>query len=174
MDATDVLVDLYGRVPELVSSAVDGLSPDDLTWSPAPGANTIGWLVWHLTRIQDAQVADVAGADQLWVADRWAGKFDRPADPSDHGYGHTPEQVASLRPPSAQLLVEHHEAVHERTMSYIWLLGSEDLERIVDESWDPAVTLGVRLASIVDDCLQHAGQANYVRGLLDRRDDHHR
>lgn len=45
-------------------------------------------------------------------------------------------------------------------------LGEEDLDRVVDENWDPPVTLGVRLISIADDDIQHAGQAAYLRGLL--------
>ncbi|QGG96067.1 mycothiol transferase [Actinomarinicola tropica] len=167
MDATEVLVDLYGRLPELVHRAVDGLRPDQLVEAPREGANTIGWLVWHLTRVQDAQVADVAGAKQLWVSDGWAKRFGRSPDPADHGYGHTPEQVASIRPESAELLVEHFEAVHERTMNYVWLLTADDLDRVVDEDWNPPVTLGVRLVSIADDCLQHAGQAAYARGLIE-------
>ena len=41
-----------------------------------------------------------------------------------------------------------------------------DLERVVDTSWDPPVTLGVRLISVISDDLQHAGQAAYAAGLL--------
>jgi hypothetical protein len=40
-----------------------------------------------------------------------------------------------------------------------------DLDRVVDKRWDPPVTLGVRLVSVVDDDAQHVGQAAYVRGL---------
>lgn len=169
MDATEVLVDLYGRIPEQVRAVVDGLDAEALATAPGPGANPIGWLVWHLTRGQDAQIAQVAGTKQLWVSDGWAQRFGMPPDPRDHGYGHTPEQVAAFRAPSAELLVEHYEAVHERTMNHIWLLGADDLDRVVDEDWDPPVTLGVRLVSIAEDDLQHVGQAAYVRGLLDRR-----
>jgi hypothetical protein len=167
MDATEVLVDLYGRLPPLVEEAVAGLDAEQLATPPREGANTIGWLVWHLTRVQDAQIADVTGAKQLWVGDGWAKRFDRPADPSDTGYGHSPEQVAEVRPPSAELLLEHFQAVHERTMNHVWLLTADDLDRIVDDQWDPPVSLGVRLVSIVDDGLQHVGQANYLRGLLE-------
>lgn len=168
MDATEVLVDLYGRLPHLVTGAVEGLEPEQLVFAPKEGANTIGWLVWHLTRVQDVQIADVAGSSQLWVADGWAKRFGMKPDPDDHGYGHTAEQVAAVRPSSAQLLIDHFSAVHERTMNYIWLLTADDLDRVVDKSWDPPVTLGVRLVSIADDGLQHAGQAAYVRGLLER------
>ena len=56
-----------------------------------------------------------------------------------------------------------------RTRSFLGSLTADDLDRVVDEAWDPPVTLGVRLVSIADDDIQHAGQAAYVRGLLARR-----
>jgi hypothetical protein len=38
---------------------------------------------------------------------------------------------------------------------------------VVDASWDPPVTLGVRLVSVISDDLQHAGQAAYLRGMIE-------
>ncbi|MEK8106882.1 DUF664 domain-containing protein [Micromonospora sp. M12] len=72
-----------------------------------------------------------------------------------------------MRPESAQALVDYYEAVAARTGSFLAGVGPLDLDRVVDETWDPPVTLGVRLVSVADDDLQHAGQAAYVRGLLD-------
>ncbi|MGC4807535.1 mycothiol transferase [Micromonospora sp. DT233] len=167
MDVGDVLIETYGRLPGLVRAAVEGLSPEQLRRAPAPGANPIGWLVWHLTRVQDHHVADVLGAEQIWVTGDWAGRFGLTADPDDIGYGHTPEQVAAVAPQSAQALLDYFDAVARRTRDYLAGLRPADLDRVVDESWDPPVTLGVRLVSVADDDLQHAGQAAYVRGLLD-------
>jgi DinB superfamily len=168
VDVGELLVEGYDRLPPLVRSTVDGLTPERLRWAPAPGANPIGWLVWHLTRVQDLHLAEVLGEEQLWVSDGWAGRFGRDPDPADHGYGHGPEQVAAFRPPSAGLLVEHFEAVAGRTRAFLAGLRPAGLDRIVDERWDPPVTLGVRLVSVLDDDLQHVGQAAYLRGLLDR------
>ncbi|WP_428966772.1 mycothiol transferase [Micromonospora fluostatini] len=169
MDVNDLLIETYGRLPDLVRSAVAGLTADELRWAPAVGANPVGWLVWHLTRIQDHHVADLLGEPQLWVTDDWAGRFGLPADPDDTGYDHTPEQVAGVRPESPQALVEYHEAVLGRTRAFLAGLRPAELDRVVDPAWDPPVTLGVRLVSVADDGLQHAGQAGYVRGLLPRR-----
>jgi uncharacterized damage-inducible protein DinB len=169
VDAIDLLVDAFGRMPEHVHEAVDGLDADALAAQPEPGANPIGWLVWHLTRVEDAYVAELTGQPQVWVeGDRAAGFGLRP-DPDEHGYGHTPEQVAAVRPTGPDVLVDYHAAVAERTAAYLRGLSPADLDEVVDRSWDPPVTLGVRLVSIVDDQAQHAGQAAYVRGLLDRR-----
>jgi uncharacterized damage-inducible protein DinB len=162
-----VLLDLLDRLPGLVRAAVEGLTPDQLHREPAPGANTVGWLVWHLTRVQDHHVAEVAGEDQVWADGDLAARFGLPADPSDTGYGHSREQVLAVRPQDWHVLVEYHEAVSERTRRFVAGLSPEDLERVVDRRWDPPVTLGVRLASVLSDDLQHVGQAAYARGLLD-------
>ncbi|GIJ44926.1 hypothetical protein Val02_18120 [Virgisporangium aliadipatigenens] len=159
-------MELFGRQPELVRTAVEGLSAEQLRRAPGTGANPVGWIVWHLTRVQDHHVSELAGTGQVWVEDGWAGRFGLAADPDDHGYGHTPEQVAAVRPESWRALVDYHAAVLERTEKFVRGLGPDDLDRVVDERWDPPVTCGVRLASVIDDDAQHLGQAAYVRGLI--------
>ena len=163
-----VLVDGYERVRQEVADTVTGLSPEQLAYAPAPGANSVGWLVWHLTRVQDDHLADVAGVEQVWTRDGWFERFGLPLDPSDTGYGHRPEQVSAVRAPSAQLLVDYHQAVLEQSRQYLAGLTESDLARVVDESWDPPVTLAVRLVSVLSDDLQHVGQAGYLKGLVSR------
>ncbi|CNG77154.1 Protein of uncharacterised function (DUF664) [Mycobacterium tuberculosis] len=167
MTSAQLLTDGFGRIREVVHRAAGGLTPRQLAHRPVEGANSIGWLIWHLTRIQDDHVADAAGTAQAWTDDGWADRFDLPFDPFDTGYGHTPEDVAAVRVESADLLTGYHDAVHDRTVKYVSTLTDGDLERIVDRSWNPPVTLGVRLISVISDDLQHAGQAAYVRGLLE-------
>jgi hypothetical protein len=166
MDVSAVLIDIYGRVPHLAEEAVEGLEAAQLVERPAPGANTIAWLIWHLARVQDQQFADLIGTDQLWETGDWAGRFGLTPDGSDNGYGHTPDQVGAVRPDGPAVLVDYLRAAHEQTRGYLSGLTAEDLDRVIDEAWDPPVTLGVRLVSVADDCLQHAGQAAYIRGLL--------
>jgi uncharacterized damage-inducible protein DinB len=168
MQVSGVLTELYGRLPDLVASAVDGLDADALTTPPGEGANPVGWLVWHLTRVQDHHVAELLDEDQLWVAGDWAARMGLEPDPSNTGYGHGPPEVAAVRPEGADALTGYHSAVHRRTLTYLEALSADDLDRVVDEAWDPPVTLGVRVVSIADDSLQHAGQAAYARGLLGR------
>lgn len=170
MEVADLLVDAFDRVRDTVHAAVDGLTAEQLATRLDPGANPVAWLVWHLTRVQDDHVADVAGADQAYVADGWASRFALPFPASDIGYGHGADDVAAVRVTDPALLVGYHDAVHDRTVRYVRGLTAADLDRIVDERWDPPVTLGVRLVSVVDDDTQHAGQAAFVRGVLDRTD----
>ena len=166
MRTSDVYVELFDRIPDLVHHAVEGLTPDQLAWAPGAGANSIGWLVWHLTRVQDHHVAELLGVDQLWVTGTWASGFGLDPDPGNTGYGHTPDDVAAVRPESAGALTGYYDAVHARTKDHLAGLTDDDLDVIVDKRWDPPVTLGVRLVSIADDDLQHAGQAAYLRGIL--------
>ncbi|MFC4016496.1 DinB family protein [Micromonospora sp. GCM10011542] len=166
MDVSDLLTEAYDRLPDLVRAAVDGLTPEQLRRAPGPGANPVGWLVWHLTRVQDHHVADLIGTEQVWVSGDWAGRFGLVADPDDTGYGYSAQQVAAVRPESAQALIDYFQAVAERTRAFLAGLRPADLDRVVDEAWDPPVTLGVRLVSVLDDDLEHVGQAAYVRGLI--------
>lgn len=167
MKSSDLLVDAFGRIREVVHGAVDGLSVDQLAYRPDSDANSIGWLVWHLTRVQDHHLADAAGKTQVWIADGWVRRFGLPFDDLATGYGHGGNEVGAVRA-SADLLLGYHDAVHGRTCAYVERVSEQDLGRIVDESWDPPVTLGVRLVSVISDDLQHAGQASYVRGVLER------
>jgi len=169
MDLSDILRDLFDRIGEHIHAAVDGLDPAALTWTPADGANPIGWLVWHLTRVQDVHIAEILDVEQLWATGDWATHFGVPPDPGNDGYGHSPKEVAAIRPDSAQALIDYYEAVAARTDELLDGLTGDALARIVDDRFDPPVTLGVRLISIADDDIQHGGQACYVRGLFDRK-----
>jgi hypothetical protein len=169
MTSAELLVDAFGRIREVVHQVVDGLGPEQLAFRVDPQANSIAWLVWHLTRVQDDHLADVAQAEQVWTSQGWAERFGLPLDPLDTGYGHRTDEVAAVRVDSGELLVGYYDAVDQQTIRYVEGLGDADLARIVDRSWDPPVTLGVRLVSVLADDLQHAGQAAFVRGILRRR-----
>jgi hypothetical protein len=168
MDISELLSDSLGRVRDDVREVVDGLEESQLAWRPDEGSNSIAWLVWHLTRIEDDHVADVAGIDQVWTSQGWYDRFGLPFPPRAHGWGHTPADVAQVRV-SGDLLADYHAAVADMTLDYVGSLKPADLDRIVDERWDPPVSLGVRLVSVVNEVNQHLGQAAYLRGLLERR-----
>ncbi|MFI5779070.1 DUF664 domain-containing protein [Nocardia sp. NPDC051570] len=168
MTSAEVLTDAFERIREVVHHAVDGLGEDALTYRVDPDANSIAWLVWHLTRVQDDHLADAAGVEQVWTARGWYDRFGLSIDPSDTGYGHGSGDVARITA-SAELLTAYYDAVHQQTLDFLKGLTDDDLPRIVDRRWDPPVTLGVRLVSVISDDLQHAGQAEYLRGVFDRR-----
>ena len=166
MDQRDLLIEGFDRLPQRVHSAVDGLTPESLRWRPAPDANSIGWLVWHLARIQDDHVAELLGAEQEWTSGAWAAHFGLPTEAMDTGYGHDAVDVARVQPTGPDVLVAYYESVADRTRKLLDTVTAEGLDGIVDKRWDPPVTLGVRLVSVLADDLQHVGQAAYIRGLL--------
>ena len=167
MTSASLLADAFSRVRETVHEAVMGLTAEQLAFRPYPDGNSIAWLIWHLSRIQDDHVAGVAQTEQVWQSGEWAPRFGLAPGSMEHGYGHAPEQVAAIRVDSAEVLTAYYDAVHERTIRYVTTLTDADLPRVVDRHWDPPVTLGVRLVSVISDDLQHAGQAAYLRGLIE-------
>jgi uncharacterized damage-inducible protein DinB len=170
MASPDVLVDAFERIRDAVHPAVNDLSAEQLAFRPDGGSNPIGWLVWHLTRIQDDHVAGLFGGEQAWTSAGWFERFALPLHPSDTGYGHGPEDVAKVTADAA-LLLGYFEAVHENTVAYLRTLSEADLEQVIDPSWDPPVTVAIRLMSVIADDLQHVGQAAYVRGVVQRLGD---
>jgi hypothetical protein len=170
--SAEVLLDGFERIKESVTEVLDGLSAEQLIYQIDAAANPVSWLVWHLTRVQDDHVADAFGVTQVWTSGGWAARFGLPADTLEHGYGQSAEQVAyyAAATASASLLGEYHQLVHAQTVKLVSEIRDADLDRVVDTRWTPHVTLGVRLVSVIDDDAKHVGQADYVRGILLRRD----
>jgi len=167
MAIAELLVDAFSRVQESVHGVLDGIDPDDLLLRVDRAANPIGWLIWHLTRVEDDHLADAAGVEQVWTARGFAKTFALPYDVDAHGYGQSSTEVAAFTA-SIDLLRSYHDAVHQQTIRIVESLTDDDLDRVVDKRWDPPVTLGVRLVSVLTDTLQHVGQAAYVRGIASR------
>jgi hypothetical protein len=163
--ARELLRDSFTRLIEHVDAITDGLTDEVSFYRPTADANSIAWLLWHSARVQDAQLCDIAGIEQVWTRDGWVDRFDLDLPRDSHGYGHTPEQVAKVRAP-ADLLAGYYHAVHRTTLEFVASVTPDELERIVDRRWTPAVTASARLISIIDDCAQHLGQAAYLRGII--------
>jgi Protein of unknown function (DUF664) len=160
----ELLRDAFTRLIEHVDEITDGLTDEVADYRVTPNANSIAWLLWHSARVQDIQLADVAGVEQVWLRDGWVDRFGLDLPRNDTGYGHSPEQVVKVKAP-ADLLSGYYRAVHELTLEYVAGITAAELQRVVDTNWDPPVTASARLVSIVDDCAQHLGQAAYVRGI---------
>jgi uncharacterized damage-inducible protein DinB len=169
MDCRDLIIDGLGRVADDLRRGLEGLSAEQLAFRPAEHANSIGWLAWHLTRVEDDHVSELAGRGQAWIEEQWHARFGRVADTSDTGFGHGPTQVASIRPDGPSLLLDYYAAVHRRSLEYLRTVTCQAMDRVIDTRWDPPVTVGVRLVSVVNDCTQHVGQMAYLRGLIEAR-----
>lgn len=165
--------DSFTRIREGVRDVVTGLEQEALAYRPDRGANSIAWLVWHLTRQQDVQVAAITrtlhrpAAQQVWTEAGWYDTFNLPFPAQEHGYGQDPVEAARVIA-GARVLAGYADDVHARTLAIIGQLGKNDYDEVIDRSFDPPVTVAVRLVSIVDDAARHLGQAEYVRGLYER------
>ena len=165
MDVRGLLTEGFGRITELYDGVAEGLDDETLHHRPGGTGNPIGWLLWHLARVQDDHVAD--------LADGRAGLGAVPGTvrPAQRHRRHRlrPHQRAGRRAPdrgrrAARGVPPRGDAA---TARYLETVDEAELEREVDQNWDPPVTAGQRLVSIQGDCLQHLGQAAYVKGLLD-------
>ena len=165
----EVLLDAFGRVDEGVRGVLESARADELNVRPDEVGNPIGWLVWHLLRVQDDHLAEIAERDQVWLAGGWFERFALPFPPEAHGYGFTSEQVDATHFDTVDLLSGYQAGVHAMTVDLITNVTVARLDEIIDDRWDPPVTVAVRIVSVVEDCLQHLGQANYVAGLLRAR-----
>jgi hypothetical protein len=168
MEWVQFIIGIFERIAQELEHTLDGLTTDDLNRQPAPGANSIGWLAWHLTRSHDRNISEIMGEEQLWLRDGWHARFGRPADPADTGYGHSPEEVSAFRSPEGRIILDYHRAVVSRIKGYIsHQLSETEFDR---ETYSPTlrITLTVRrrLLGVINDAYQHLGQAAYVRGLL--------
>lgn len=162
----DLLIDSYGTALKAIERALDGLTQEDLNWQPRHDCNSIGWTTWHLTRALDELISSITEEEQLWIKDGWHARFDRSPNPSDDGYGHSPEQVAAFKCPDVETLLNYYRAVLERSMHCLTTLSSSDLSREIDDTWSQLFpTVGARIVIALDEILQHAGQVCYIRGL---------
>lgn len=167
MQWRDLVIDGYGRGLDLLTEALEGLTTADLDRQPHPDCNSMGWISWHLARVQDAEIAGVMGAEQLWTKEGWCARFNRPADPDDTGYGHTSAQVADFKSPGVETLLAYYRAVLDRSKGYLASMRASELSRELDEPWyQPLPTVAVRIVSVMADCLVHVGEVSYLRGLL--------
>ncbi|MDN5765451.1 MAG: DinB family protein [Humibacillus sp.] len=164
-----LLRDGFGRVLEGVPAVVDGLSNDELLWRPDGDANSVAWLLWHLARQADVQIAGLAEADPVWKEQGWLERFALPYDPTSIGYGMSSADVGDFTIADPALFAGYQSAVHDRTLSLVDSLTDDDYDTVIDDRWDPPVTIAVRIVSVLDDAIKHLGQAEYVKGLVERR-----
>jgi hypothetical protein len=162
--ARELLRDAFTRLIEHVDELTDGLTDQQADYRPTPSANSIAWLIWHSARVQDMQLAPIAGVEQVWTRDGWVDRFGLDLPRNDSGYGHGPDEVAKVRAP-VELLVGYYHAVHTLTLEFVAGVTGADLARVIDRNWNPPVTVSARLVSIIDDCAQHLGQAAYLLGI---------
>lgn len=169
MHSKDVVIAALNRNQSVLAMTLADMTPEQMAFRPDETSNSLAWLAWHLTRVQDREASGLSGQEQAWIAEGWHAKFGKAADPNETGMGYTPDQVAASET-STQLILDYHNAVVEHSKAYLEPLTHDDLAKELDEpQWDPVPTVGVRLVSILSDNTQHIGQMAYVRGIIEGR-----
>ncbi|MDN5806231.1 MAG: DinB family protein [Brevibacterium sp.] len=163
MNSIEILSDLTQR-PVDAAKGLPNLTADQLNAHTGDHPNSIAWLLWHSGREVDAQLADLTGDEQRWESFRTSFNLGDIGD--SVGLGHTPAQAAEVAVDDQQLLVDYLEATLTAVGRYVSQLSEDALGEVIDENWTPPVTRGVRLISIIDDAIQHVGQAAYAAGAL--------
>ncbi|MGH7832174.1 MAG: DUF664 domain-containing protein [Candidatus Binatia bacterium] len=169
MEGAELVLDTLGRARDMVREALEDLSPEELLLPPKPH---IGWLVWHMARVQDANLSRLMGCPQLWIADGWHARFGMPPDTKDYGSGHrqTPAEVDAFSVNDKRLLMDYLDSVFERTKEYLSTVANDDLSKVLNEpQYQPMPTLSIRLVSVIACNMRHAGQIQYLRGLIKRQ-----
>ena len=165
MKATEVLTDIATRPIDAAEALRPKLDSTTLNAHPQGHDNSVAWLLWHSAREIDAQTAHLADAEQIWHTNGFDKRLDLGPAADSIGYGHTAEEARSIESDDADLLLAYLKESTDALVAYIRTLSDTDLDDVIDESWDPPVTRGVRIASIIDDAAQHIGQAAYVLGM---------
>lgn len=167
MDHRDILINAARRPVDSANQVLEGLGADVVNQMPDAEHSSIAWLIWHAARQQDAQIADLSGAAQVWRAHGWVQRFGLDRAVEATGFGDSSSEITRVRVADPALLSGYLEAVVARVIDYVSGLAPTDLDDVVDEGWDPPVTRGVRIISTIDDAVAHVAQAAYLRGLLE-------
>ena len=163
MTLNEFITDALEKENGFLLEALDGLGPDELAWQPAADANSIGWILWHMVRVEDMWIQFFAQFQtELWETEGWHEKFGLPT--RDNGFGHTPEQVNNF--PSIDLpeFLRYRASVRQATLAYLDTLTPEDMERVPRER-RPEMSLGAMFRQIIGEMYQHVGHIAYLRGL---------
>lgn len=165
--AQQLLEDLARRPAETAGLVLDGLGLQEAHTQPGGIHNSIVWLIWHAARQEDVQVAQLSGRDQVWTAGDWAQRLGIDRGAEDFGFGDSAQDVGAVTTSSLEELAAYLTAVTEESVRYATALSDDALAEVIDDSYDPPVTRGVRLISTFEDASTHLGQAAYARSLVD-------
>lgn len=163
MNASEILRDAASRPAEAARSLRPHLTPETLNAHVGEQANSVAWLLWHMGREIDAQVASLGGHEQVWTAQGFGARLGLD---DGIGYGQTADEARAVRSDDADALLAYLDAATASLIAYLGTLDDDALGVVIDSSWDPPVTRGARLVSVIDDAAQHVGQIGYALGAL--------
>jgi uncharacterized damage-inducible protein DinB len=142
--------------------AVEGLTHEEITWTPAPHSNSLAFILWHVTKAEDFWVNRVIKrGSEIDATEGWRGKL---GTPDDGGTGYSEEQLQAWPTPRLEDLRAYAQAVHEKTVAFLDSITPERLLE-VPEPERPQETVGDILAHLITEIALHVGQIDYLRGV---------
>ena len=166
MTINEFITDALEKENGFLMDALDGLTSEELAWQPAPDANSIGWILWHMVRVEDMWIQFFAQFQtELWETEGWHEKFGLPT--RDNGFGHTAEQVNNFPGVDLEQFLQYRAAVRASTLAYLDTLNPDDMATVPRER-RPEMSLGAMFRQIIGEMYQHVGHIAYLRGLQGR------
>ena len=86
MEVKGLVSDALGRVRGTVRGVLRDLTIEQILYRPSDESNSIAWLLWHLTRVQDHHLSDLLGQPQAWVSQGWHARFNPAAGAPQYWY----------------------------------------------------------------------------------------
>ncbi len=149
---------------EDLTTALDGLTPEERRFQPGPESHHIDFAVWHMARVEDSWVQGFAkGVEPVWARDGWDEKLGIPA--TEGGYGYSAQQVRDLPRFDLSDIIEYYESVRTETFTYLESLTESDLGHAPGRGNRPGYTIGRMFSHLIVELAQHTGQVAYLRGL---------
>ena len=164
MDTVEFIHQSLRQVHVRLLGSCEGLTQEQVLWRPAPAANNIGFILWHVARDQDDLVRGVLGeGTTIWVSRGVHEAFGQPADAPDPG---DRMGLRALHLPALSTLLEYLEATHAQTIEFVSSLTSDRLDTTPGHR-DSGPTFGASLRHVITHQNNHHGQIDYIRGLQD-------
>lgn len=151
-------------------TALDGLTSEELAWRPGSDSNSIGFIAWHVNRVEDRWIQRFAqDVPEIWVRDRWHDTFGLEIE--DTGVRFTVEQVTAFPTIEPDTLLRFCKAIQSETRRFLATLSEADLERVpintpFGSSTFAGWSIGRMFRQIFGEFNQHLGEIRYVRGLI--------
>ena len=163
MTLNEFIEDAFNTEHEYLMDAIGDLTPDELMWKAGSEANHIGWILWHMIRVEDMWFQFfIQRHTEIWERDGWNEKFGLPT--RDNGFEHTQEQVNNFPAYELQEMLDYGAAVRAETLSYLKSVTPDQMD-IVPRDARPEMSVGRIFRQVIGEVYQHQGHIAYIKGL---------
>ncbi|MFP6679248.1 MAG: DinB family protein [Dehalococcoidia bacterium] len=165
MDHRDVARNGLDETLSVLKSTIDGLTPVELYWQPAPNSNHIAWTVWHMSRAEDHWYNRYIGqGEPVWTSGEYFTKLGLREGSS--GFGDSAEIVAKFPALDIAEILEYSDAVRTESLKNLDLVTATQLSETRDGVRGDPPTIAWVLGHVLVEQAQHLGQIAYIRGIL--------